>query len=100
MKHLPCFILGISFLFHMSILAQNLVPNPSFEAHIKCDSSAAGWIEPDCPPWHNANPPTQPYYNACLTIHFPTHGVPNNVGYQWAYTGDAYAGINCFHNSF
>ena len=69
-------------------IAQNLVPNPSFEDTVSCPFSsgemvkATGWTS-FCG--------TPDYFNSCNQFDW---GVPNNIfGYQQAATGDAYAGF-------
>ncbi|MBK7964032.1 MAG: hypothetical protein IPK10_01055 [Bacteroidetes bacterium] len=65
----------------------NLVPNPSFEDTVYCPF---GTDQLDaCANWLNfCNSPD--YFNACSN---PAFGVPNSVfGYQYAHTGNAYAG--------
>lgn len=78
--------------------AQNLVPNPSFEEKSNCPSSdgeiakATGWTSPL---GHSGTPD---YYSRCSLL--ADYVVPkNNVGYQQARTGDAYAGIFTYHNN-
>jgi len=75
--------------------AQNLVPNPSFEEHTLCpdhDSQidrATGW---------QANAWSPDYYNACDTNGIV--GVPSNlIGYQFAASGVAYAGMVTYTDS-
>ncbi len=78
-------------------LAQNLVPNPSFEIHSGCPQFytqlylAVGWtsyrITPD-------------YFNACANIQNPNLGVPVNAfGHQNAFDGNAYIGLICYHST-
>ena len=78
---------------HYSALtfAQNLVPNPSFEDTVQCPHGngildAKGWLNCGFSP---------DYYNACANSTFPPAGVPNGLysGYQYAFDGDAFAGI-------
>lgn len=77
-------------------LAQNLVPNPSFEDTVLCPHStnqvdrAAGWHP-------SRNSPD--YFNECDWIN-GTLSVPYNFqGYQYAHSGVAYCGIIAFsHN--
>ncbi len=77
-------------------LAQNLVPNNSFENKTQCPvgpgeiTSAIGWSNPDTS--------TADYFNVCNTGSFPlpSLSVPSNImGYQQARTGVAYGGIIC-----
>ncbi|TNE53432.1 MAG: T9SS type A sorting domain-containing protein [Bacteroidetes bacterium] len=78
----------LCFLFNMSVLGQNLVPNPSFEDTVSCPTTdnqlslSVGWeafgsVE---------------YFNRCSSS--PDVGVPNNWGgFQEPATGDSYVGI-------
>ena len=84
-------------------LAQNLVPNNSFETHISCNSFS-GSIK-DSPPWFFNNYPfggTAFYFHPCSPFLFQYFSVPRNLtdtsGYQWPYLGNAYSGINVFYN--
>ncbi len=87
----------ILFLFFFSFTRgqTNLVPNWSFEIDSLCPWNGSQ-IE-FAPPWHSAggNPD---YYNACDGMGLTTAGVPLNWGgYQFAKTGDAYAGFFCYY---
>lgn len=78
-------------------VAQNLVPNPSFEEYTQCPWTL-GNLELAVP-WYLANNLYPSYFNACdnATSCLFSEGVPcNNVGYQQARTGVAYAGISLF----
>ena len=74
--------------------AQNLVPNPSFEAFSQCpndENDVNGFVDN----WIKATGATPDYFNACNVA---TRGcftdVPDNfIGSQAARTGDAYAGF-------
>jgi len=83
--YISLFICGIS-------ISQNLVPNPSFETYTVCPNSV-GQIESSTP-WTAAttdNSSTD-YYNACSAS--SSLGVPyNQGGFQYARTGNAYAGV-------
>jgi gliding motility-associated-like protein len=84
----------------------NLVPNPSFEQHTNCNLTN-GSIGLFAPPWFQPN--IEPfgggvmggltdYFNACDFVN--GFGVPINYGgYQLAYSGNAYAGIEVFQNT-
>lgn len=95
MRRLSVFILSLNIL--VSLDGQNLVPNPSFEEYSGCPNltitdtnidSALFWSTPT----YSAN-----YFHPCAT-HF-WYSVPeNNIGYQYARTGVAYAGIFTYHN--
>lgn len=75
----------------------NLVPNWSFETYTSCPTSSGqltlsiGWTNPvQC---------TSPdYYNSCSTV----TGVPKagGLGFQYAKTGNAYAGLWCYETNF
>lgn len=78
-----------AFCICFSTLAQNLVPNPSFEIFSLCPSvspqinNATGW---------SSYRETPDYYNSCDTSTF--RSVPQNwAGFQYASIGDAYAGF-------
>jgi hypothetical protein len=84
----------IAFLFNQSYCQTNLVFNPSFETHTLCPTSqsqivkAVGWSDFSTSP---------DYFNACGT---GGAGVPGNVwGYQFASTGNAYAGFIAYADS-
>ncbi|MBK7964747.1 MAG: hypothetical protein IPK10_05295 [Bacteroidetes bacterium] len=75
----------------ISLAQLNLVPNPSFEDTVYCPT---GNNQIDaCEQWLNfGNSPD--YFNACSN---PAFAVPNAVfGFQYAHTGDAYAGVACY----
>ena len=72
------------------VLAQNLVPNPSFESFTQCPTNsgqinfASDWINFAITP---------DYYNSCATN--AGFSVPNNfAGYQQAANGNAYSGTH------
>ncbi len=80
------------------MLAQNLVLNPSFEEKIECphfETADTGNLH-IAKYWHSPGK-TSDYYNACANnnnIIDAKSDVPKNVmGYQYAHTGDGYAGI-------
>ncbi|MBL7888093.1 MAG: gliding motility-associated C-terminal domain-containing protein [Bacteroidia bacterium] len=79
-------IVGLFFL-SLEQKAQNFVPNWSFEDTIQCPNSpgqinfAQNWLNPTLS--------TPDYYNSCSV----TMGVPINSDFQYANTGNAYAGI-------
>lgn len=76
--------------------AQNLVPNPSFEAHTVCPKELGkrqlyieNWIQPTAG--------SIDYFHRCSN----TCGVPDNVvGYQEALSGDAYIGLTIYHERY
>ncbi len=82
-------IISTFFFFVITIACgQNVVINPSFENTIDCGyfiNSSNNW-------YAYRNSPD--YFNSCSTS---GHSVPNTgIGYQYAATGDAYAGIICY----
>ena len=90
------YILTIIFLFGILVTkGQNLVSNPSFEAHFQCPVANV----PDLygiSNWHSIVPGTPDYFNVCGD---PNKGasVPNNwFGYQSPYDGNAYIGLFCY----
>ena len=83
-------IVLFSSLFAFASIAQNLVPNPSFEVYINCPTHNCNIT--DCANWLNFGN-TPDYYNSCA---LPSTGmsVPNTMGgFQYAHTGEAIAGI-------
>lgn len=76
--------------------AQNLVPNPSFEAHTVCPKELGkrqlyieNWIQPTAG--------SIDYFHRCSD----KCGVPDNVvGYQEALSGDAYIGLTVYHERY
>jgi hypothetical protein len=85
MKHL----LLLFFLLPLTCLAQNLVPNPSFEDTVTCPS-AFGQMG-NCAHW-SVYSETPDYYHACASNELLQ--VPNNfVGFQEAAFGNSYMGI-------
>ena len=72
----------------------NLVPNPSFEIDTSC---GAAIITPAVP-WDAPTNGTPDLYNTCSNSITPQAGVPtNNFGFQYAHTGNGYAGAS-FYN--
>ena len=85
------------FAFHFSLFtelrAQNLVPNPSFEEKNNCPNNFNQINYTNY--WFGTN--DDEYFNSCDTVAPALVGVPQNrCGYQYAHTGDAYAGIYLF----
>jgi len=75
-------------LFPLSLLGQNLVPNPSFEDTVACPTNqaqidkAVGWSS------YRHSPDL---FHVCTII---SAGIPwNGAGYQYPYEGEAYAGL-------
>ena len=83
---------------HTSINAQNLVPNWSFETIDSCNfgvNCGSGITRGFAPPWDSPNGTSSDLYNVCSP--HPDCGVPSNHnGYQYAHTGNGYAGIVSF----
>ena len=77
--------------------AQNLVPNPSFEDHYDC-SYPAYVLSANAFSWRMIE--SADYFNACVNADSSAtviYDVPTNAfGYQYAKTGNAYAGIEVF----
>jgi len=75
-------------------IAQNLVANPSFEIYDTCPCGTNGIHL--AAPWYNPGLISSDYYNVCDSP--GSLGVPNNsIGYQFANSGGAYAGICCYY---
>lgn len=78
-----------------NIIAQNLVPNHSFETYDTCPNYPSQLVY--ALPWYNANTGTADYFNSCFTTGAENVGVPTNfAGYQKAFDGNAYAGLLLF----
>lgn len=90
-------------LFRFSVIAQNLVPNPSFEQYDTCPNAqdeiryATGWYLALA---GSANF-NGDYYNACDTLQ-ENFSVPYNAwgGYKPAATGNAYFGIFTYQTPY
>jgi len=82
-------LLGLS----VKIFSQtNMVPNYSFEDIISCPQTQGFTFYSYTPPWFSANENTPDIFNSCSTP--TTLGVPFNcLGYQYAKTGQGYAGF-------
>lgn len=91
-------ILTLLFFTTSKIMAQNIVPNGSFEQYDTCPNNtaqiyfASSWFQPN-KSWGNIiNSSTTDYFNNCSQPN--SVGVPKNAfGFQQAKTGTAYAGI-------
>ncbi len=81
----------ILLLFSFKAQAQNLVPNPSFENYISCDSLNNGiWLH-NFPPWDRPSNGSFDGFNTCSIT--ANSGVPFNVnGWQQPHTGNGYVG--------
>ncbi len=97
-------IFGFTILFYFQLnssVAQNIVPNGSFENFTACPLTgdkiyyATGWFQP-CrwPGGYSLNQSSSSdYYSACGGLNSP-YGVPKNYsGYQNAFSGDSYIGL-------
>ncbi|MDG1476744.1 MAG: T9SS type A sorting domain-containing protein [Vicingaceae bacterium] len=70
-------------------VAQNLVPNPSFEDTVQCPQNGEWWFMSS---WDNPNTANPDLFHECATGNY---GVPSNMfGIQNARTGKGYAGIS------
>lgn len=79
----------------MTSLAQNLVPNPSFEEYLECPQGTAGLDEQlvDWVSWQL----TPDFFHVCNNSGLGSAGIPNNAwGHQWPITGDGYSGLISF----
>jgi hypothetical protein len=88
MKYICTYILLFLSIYHN---AQNLVPNPSFEAHTTCTNNPAQIS--NAAPWQ-ASISTPDYFNSCSTN--TNSSVPinlSNCNFQYPFSGNAYAGI-------
>ena len=79
-------------LLSVNLFAQNLVPNPSFEAFDECPYDMTLYPQKKLiPHWYMPNRGTSDYFNGCTNLQV---SVPNNfIGNLWAFEGQAYAGI-------
>jgi len=76
------------------LVAQNLVPNYSFDTLTDCPSDVGYQGPLYAPPWDGPTAGTPDIFNVCATN--PIVGVPNNFGgTQEPLTGDGYGGIIC-----
>ena len=93
MNHLKtALFLIIVFQTVIGCLAQNLIPNPSFEDNSGCPTSFAQIDLVDFWNTPTNHPGTPDYFNTCSTS--PTSSIPvNSVGTEPAHSGDAYAGL-------
>lgn len=89
---MKCKALFLLLFLPIGLIAQNLVPNPSFEEYEECPTATAefatqviGWTS-----WQE----TPDYFNVCNNSLTGWVGIPENVwGNQWPITGDAYAAL-------
>ncbi len=92
-----CIFLLISIMMSAPAMAQNIVPNPSFEDNANCpsglDNIGSFGTASDLDNWYNPTDGNPDYYNACVTSS-TTAGIPANFyGLQATITGDGYAGF-------
>lgn len=88
MKKIICIL---SILYSHIGIAQNLVPNPSFEDTVHCPIGQ-GLID-EAQGWYHAGYSVD-YFNPCANASGASNGVPNNwVGSQLAYDGNSYVGM-------
>lgn len=80
------------FLLYLKCFSQvNLIPNYSFENYSQCPFSFG--LFGLCNSWVNPCNSTPDYYNDCSAISSGASVPLNNIGYQKAKSGSAYAGI-------
>lgn len=94
-----CFILAvIASVATLTTLAQNLVPNPSFEEFLNCPQST-GELHQQSIDWYSWHF-TPDLFHVCNNDGLGSAGVPQNGwGYQWPITGDGYAGVYTFQEN-
>ena len=89
-------IIALLFVISINLTAQtNLVSNPSFEDTVRCPYSLAGLLLPSsaCKYWYDPDSSTSDYFNSC-SQQINDCSIPNNLaGWQYARTGNAYAGF-------
>lgn len=94
MKTFQILILILGLDSYFPVLAQNLVPNPSFEFFSNCPHLVSEITK--ATPWFSPSTGSPDYFNACNdTLPFNSFvGVPRNVfGFENAHSGNGYAGI-------
>ena len=84
-----------------SLKGQNLVPNPSFENYSACPTNS-NQLTGNTGNWYSSAFFTPDYFNSCEPnsnfSNNPNPGVPNNLlGFQYAATGNAYAGFLAYN---
>ena len=78
-------------LLTVSVKAQNIVPNWSFEDTVHCPTNVAQITNSQF--WYSPTANTPDYYNGCsFVVNVPYYG----SGFQYAKDGQAYAGIFCY----
>lgn len=82
----------------LTTLAQNLVPNPSFEEYLECPQST-GELHQQTIDWFSWQF-TPDLFHICNNDGLGSAGVPQNGwGYQLPITGDGYAGVYTFQEN-
>ncbi len=90
-------LIVIIFFICKSLHGQNLVPNPSFEDTVACPNGPGEIYYANH--WYTPTDGSPDYYNSCNET--SSFSVPENwFGVQGARTGNAYAGLGVFFNSF
>jgi hypothetical protein len=86
-------------MLNLSLNAQNLVPNPSFENYTTCPNNS-NQLSGNTGNWYSSLFFTPDYFNAC-ELGTTSFGVPHNImGYQPAATGNGYGGFVCHYYDF
>lgn len=93
------FLIAIMLNFDL-VIAQNLIPNPSFETFTNCPSNIGGLGDFNLAlPWFRANG-SPDYFNACDTLINNLSTPTNAFGNQPTRTGVAYGGFYSFNAGF
>jgi gliding motility-associated-like protein len=88
------------FLFHRANSQTNLVPNWSFEDTISCPQAQGFTFFSYTPPWFSPNKNTPDIYNTCSTDnHASVPSYNGGSGFQYAKTGNGFAGLATFDGS-
>ncbi len=83
-------ILILTICFYSKAYSQNLVPNPSFENYDTCPTSSSQISF--AIPWQGITTNSSDYFNSC-NIGGPSVPLVGGGGFQYARTGNAYAGV-------
>jgi gliding motility-associated-like protein len=86
-------LFSLFFLCSLNCIAQNLVPNASFETYNVCPYTDD---ITNAPPWFDPTLASPNLFNECAPLPPPGYGVPYNEGYQYARTGKGYSGFEVF----
>ncbi|MBA3972101.1 MAG: hypothetical protein H0X46_08150, partial [Bacteroidetes bacterium] len=100
LKQIVIFFIVQLFFIENSCAQINLVKNPSFEDTISCPTSF-GTFNPYVQNWFNPSSSTSAtpdYYNSCATVS-SNCSVPNNISFQNAKDGNAYAGFFTYQST-